>query len=161
MRVRTILISAGLLLVAAGVLQSQLNVAAPPGNVIMREPVVNVDVSGGTLTGPVHDRYTVYNGGFVSYSEASGLIGSSSAGTTGVSEAVVDQLIKDLEDAGAFKLTDQRSTVSDVPLTTVTVLKGDTNARAHTFSYWLAIDDYAAVGQVLDDFRRTYIPSSF
>ena len=30
----------------------------------------------------------------------------------------------------------------------------------HTSSYWLAIDDYAAVGGVIDAFRTRYIPSS-
>ena len=135
--------------------------AAPPGQQqIKQEPVLNFDVTGGTLLGPLHTRFTVYNNGLVTFSEASGFADSSSAGTTRVSDTVVDRLVKDLEDAGGFKLSDQTITVSDVPLTTVTVFRGDTNAKAHTFSYWLGIDQYAKIAQVIDDFYNAYVGGS-
>jgi hypothetical protein len=45
---------------------------------------------------------------------------------------------------------------ADLPLTTVTVLEGTPNARAHSFSYWVAVDEYARIQALIDDFLGTY-----
>jgi len=130
-------------------------------NDLMVEPVLNYDVTGSTLLGPVHSRLTVYNNGLLTRSSTSGAVASSFAGSgssggtasTGfASPAAIAQLQKDLVDAGAFRLCDQPFVVSDVPLTTVTAFRGATDAKTHTFNYWLGIGDYAGVEQVIAAF---------
>ena len=42
--------------------------------------------------------------------------------------------------------------MTDVPLNTLTVFNGTTDAQAHTFSYWLANGNYAPVQAAIDAF---------
>ena len=124
--------------------------------ILKHEPVLVFDVSGSTLTGPLHISYRVYNDGYIAGSECGGPFGVNSAGTAGASEAEVLALQKALIDAGGMSLPDQNLSVADIPLTTVTVFRGDTNARAHTFSYWTNDAEYAALGQVISDFMTAH-----
>lgn len=75
------------------------------------EPVLNFDVTGSTLSGPIHSRITVNNNGLITASQC-GSFGSNSAGTAMASPTHVAQLRKDLIDAGAMTLPDQ-----SIPLT--------------------------------------------
>ena len=118
---------------------------------IVVEPVLNFDVTGSTLLGPIHLRLTVYNNGLITASQC-GLNGSNSAGTTVTSPAQVAQLRKDLIEAGGMTLPDQSLIVADLPLTTVTVFRGSTNSRSHTFSYWASFAEYAPIAQIINDF---------
>lgn len=56
-------------------------------------------------------------------------------------------------------LGDQDLSVADIPLTTVTVFKGNTNAKAHTFSYWVGIKGYGQIAQIISDFALA-LPTS-
>lgn len=121
---------------------------------IRREPVVIFDVSGGTLLGPVAEHLAVYDDGFASYSQSSPL-DNPSVETRMLSPTAIQQLVLDLNAAGAHTLGDQTTTVTDVPLTTVTVFRGGADARAHTFSYWLGSNAYSATQGVLADLIET------
>ena len=123
---------------------------------IKREPVLMFDVTGSTLTGPLHSRYTVYNDGLITGGSCGGFTGANAAGTAYAPPSDVSQLLADLVDAGGVKLLDQNLSVADIPLTTVTVLKGSTNARAHTFSYWIGVGEYAQLASVIADFQAKY-----
>lgn len=146
----------------------QIGIAAPcAGNAIKMEPVVNVDVTGSTLVGPTHFRFTAYNNGLVTVSRASliGIANESSgsfpfadADTIIVSPGAIDQLSKDLRAAGAFSLCDQNISTADIPLTTVTVFRGATNAMAHTYSYWAAFGEHADAALVINDFVQEHLP---
>lgn len=128
---------------------------------IRQEPVLVYDVTGGTLSGPVHAHLTVYNSGLVTYSEAAGL-GTPvvNARTAYVAPDLVHALAKSLSAAGAFALPDQPLAVADIPLKTLTVFRGDTDAFAHTYSYWMGLDSYAAADQAVRDFINTHLPPS-
>lgn len=116
-----------------------------------REPVLAFDISGFSLGGPIFQHLSVYNDG-------QGMLAT--AGFDGAGEVYVGvpgpnavrKLAKDLALAGAFQLTDQLQFVSDLPLTTVTVFRGTTEATAHTYSYWSAEGPYAAPAQLIADF---------
>ncbi len=123
---------------------------------IKLEPVLNFDVSGSTLTGPLHHRLTVYNNGLITASQCSGFSGANSAGTGFTTPALAEKLRKELIDAGGLTLPDQNLSVADIPLTTVTVFKGNTNAKAHTFSYWVGFKGYAKIAQIISDFSSAH-----
>jgi len=126
---------------------------------IRQEPVLNFDVSGSTLSGPFHSRLTVYNNGLITASQCSGFTGANSAGTGFATPAQVEKLRKELIDAGGLLLPDQNLSVADIPLTTVTVFKGNTNAKAHTFSYWVGIKGYGQISQIISDFSLAHTTS--
>ena len=127
-----------------------------PTPLLKREPVLNFDVTGGTLTGPLHQRYTVYNDGLITGSDCGGPFGTNSGGTASVSATEAETLRKVLIQAGGMVLPDQNIFVSDVPFTTVTVFVGDTDAKAHTFSYWLGTGAYATIDQKIADFMAAH-----
>jgi len=121
-------------------------------NTQRREPIVMWDVTGNTVAGPVHGQLVVYNDGVTSVSSGNGGVR-----TEAVAPAVVQALRGDLIQAGATTLCDQKQ-VTDMPLTTLTMFVGSTDAQAHTFSYWVANNGYAAVQAEIDDFLATHFP---
>lgn len=160
------------LALAAGVLFVARPAAEPtapgldPGcpNPIPHEPVILVDVSGATLLGPVHAHLAIYSNGQASYSEQRpGGLGLQPAVRVGTAQLVPADLIalrRSLELAGASLLCDQAQVVLDVPLTTVTVLRGGPQAQAHTFSYWIPSGPYALVQERIDAALALYFPGS-
>jgi hypothetical protein len=149
------------LVTAGNAIGGDLTTSPTIGAPIKREPVLMFDVTGSTLTGPIHFNYIVYNDGLVTGGTCGGFAGDNSAGTANATQADVAQLASDLIAAGGLKLPDQNLTVADVPLTTVTVFKGAEDARAHTFSYWLGVGSYAQINTVIADFRAKYPVSCF
>lgn len=156
-------LAAGVLFAARPAAQSAGS-GGDPGcpNPIPHEPVILVGVSGGTLLGPVHAHLAIYSSGLASFSEQRpggfGLAPTVRVGTLQLAPADLVALRRGLELAGASFLCDQAQTVLDVPLTTVTVLRGGPRAQAHTFSYWLPSGAYAPVQDVIDQALATYFP---
>jgi hypothetical protein len=140
-------------------------------NTLPQEPVLMYDVSGFGLGGQIHLHLGVYSNGLVSISSApGGPTFEQSAGFGGffepkaqlvyVDPAVVSELAENLAAVGAFKACDEDAFVSDLPLTTVTVFRGETNSRAHTFSYWTPLTPQTqAVGTLISDFIATNVPN--
>jgi hypothetical protein len=106
--------------------------AAGCQNKIMHEPVVSYDVTGSTFAGPFHEHFTVFNNGFASLSRLTNFSGAD-AQTANISAADVAQLRTDLAATGAYSLCDITASVSDIPLTTITVFRGNGGmARTNT-----------------------------
>ncbi len=136
---------------------SAIGIAAPTAcpNKVAVEPVVLYDVTGSTLAGPYHQHLTVYGNGFATLARDP-VVGGSVVETVFLPPADVAQLRTDLAALGAASLCDIPTPVSDVPLNTVTVLSGGTDARAHTFSFFLAIKQHGAVKTLLETFIATH-----
>lgn len=132
-------------------------------NIFESEPLVVYDVSGFGLGGPIHRHLAVYDNGLASMS--SGGSGGGAGGGAGLSDfkflpsSVAFQLARDLFDAGAWDVCDEFVNVSDIPLTTVTVLRGATTGPSHSYSY-LAPESPQALeaDQILQDFIATHFP---
>lgn len=114
---------------------------APCANAQLQEPLVVHDISGSTLIGPIHRHLAVYNNGLVSLSES----GSNTTGVTGgkadftyIPADDAKKLYADLVSFGALTECDETLQANDVPLTTVSVFRGETNARVHTYSHMVA-----------------------
>ncbi len=134
-----------------------------PGGPVKMEPVLIHDVVGGTLAGTIHTHLTVYNNGFVTVAKfhdpvLSGGGPEKDVLTAALEPAEVQQLQKDLRQAGAYALPDQPLIGTDVPLSTLTVLRGGTDAVAHTYSYLFGTGGYAAPQQVIDNLMSTHFP---
>ncbi len=163
---------AALPLSALSVPQGQGTVVGPtpsPGvpcttNPLVQEPVLVFDISGFTLTGVLHQHLAVYNNGVASISRVSGGTSlfplSKDADLAFISSQMVEKLQKDLAAAGAPLACDEQLFVSDIPMTTVTVFRGGTDARAHTFSYWLPTTPQSqATAQVISKFIADVFPN--
>jgi hypothetical protein len=122
-------------------------------NVVRREPIVMWDVTGHNLAGPVHGRLVVYNDGVTSVSS----LGNGDVRSETIAPALAQALRRDLIQAGATTLCDQTN-ATDMPLTTLTMFVGNTDAQAHTFSYWVANNGYAAIQAEIDDLLATHFP---
>ncbi|TDJ79880.1 MAG: hypothetical protein E2O39_00215 [Planctomycetota bacterium] len=133
-------------------------------NSIRHEPLLIFERSGGTLLGPMYRSLTVYSDGRVSLSKNDTVFLDARVGqdvavaTISISPADAAGFWALLVDAGAFSLCDMDAQVTDVPLNTVTIFDGRTDSNAHTYSYWIAIDEYAGVGTLLSNFIATHFP---
>lgn len=119
------------------------------------EPVLIYDVSGSTLTGPCHKNLSVYNNGRVSLAEFAA-VGAARNESTMINTGEVKSLVGQL--SRYRRLQDDQTIVMDIPMTTVTLFDGTTDARAHSFSYWLPTGDYEEVQQTIDLFIHRAFP---
>ena len=140
------------------------SLAAPiTAGAIKQEPVLLYDITGSTLTGSVHLQLTVYNNGVAAASRLNHVVFPSpgvdaDVDVVYIAPQEVNMLRRDLAAAGAFTNVDQSIFVSDVPTTTVTVFRGATDAKAHTYSYMLASGSTADVQAVIQDFLKLHFP---
>lgn len=133
--------------------------AVPPcANDIPHEPAVLFEITGSTLAGPFDLHLVVHSDGFarLAYGTYDGV--GSQARLAVVPPADVLDLAQDLVQLGAGVSCDRFDFTSDVPQSTLTVLRGATDARAHTYS-WLG-DDGAngAIEQRLNQFIQAAFP---
>ena len=153
-----------LLVATAGPATSQGggSVVTPGGGSTPFEPILIHDVVGGTLTGTVHTHLTIYNNGFATVAKLhdSVLTGSveKDVATAALTPAEVQQLRLDLRASSASTLPDQPAWGADVPLSTMTVLRGGTDALAHTFSYQFASGAYDAPAAVVQGLMEQHFP---
>lgn len=136
--------------------------AAAPGcvDVFPHHPIVVYEISGGTLAGPLDQELLVYGDGFARLSSATANFGAGSSKQAFVGDAAAAALITSLSQNGAFQLCDVPDQVSDMPLTTLTVMRGNTDSRVHTFSWFLAPPgQHAACEQILQNFVAAHFPS--
>jgi hypothetical protein len=133
-------------------------------NFFVNEPLVVYDITGYTLTGLLHLHLTVYSSGTAQISEAGGGAGPfpfvSMADVAYVTPEAAEKLWKTVVTADAMSICDYALQVSDVPLTTITVHRGDTNSAAHTYSYWVAgTPQMQAVDNAIQNFIHQYFPN--
>ena len=133
--------------------------AVPCPNVLPHEPIVIYDVNGYTLAGPLDLQMIVYGNGFARLSTTNTPDGEGKSQITTVSPTDANALLVALAKRGAFELCDDPSFVTDMPMSTLTVMKSDTTVRAHTYSWWVAQGPYGAPEQVLLDFISSAFPN--
>lgn len=121
-------------------------------------PVLIYDVSGTTLWGPQYFHLVVYSDGHALVARRGSTPDSGESATALLEPFEVDQLRADLEAANAFALCDQPMNVHDVPLRTVSVFRGGTDAQSRTFSYFLPSGPIANVQWVVDRVLTTEFP---
>ncbi|MEM7310606.1 MAG: hypothetical protein AAF682_28275 [Planctomycetota bacterium] len=132
---------------------------APPGaslGDVQWEPVLVYDVTGGTFTGPVHTNMVVFNNGTVSFARDEDFFGEDHVSVQDVGATAVAELGQALVDAGALTLNDAPGG-ADIPLTTVTILKGETTSPSRTFSWTFGTPAHQAVQQIITDFIDTHV----
>lgn len=108
-------------------------------------PVLQMTRAGSTLLGPSMDSLMVYSNGLVIMCMQSPAGGGSSAQMFQVDPARISSLRFALEELEASRQCDARVQAYDLPLTTVTVFTGDADAKAHSYSYWIAEGGQRAV----------------
>jgi hypothetical protein len=134
--------------------------SAPPCvNTLPHEPVVVYEVSGGTLGGYLDLQLCVYNDGMARLTRASFDGANSKSQLVFVGETSAFGLASDLSQLGIWVQCDDTNMANDVPLQTVTVLRGATDARAHTYSWWLPNGAYAPIEQRLSTFVAASFPN--
>jgi hypothetical protein len=135
---------------------------APCPNDFDQEPLLIYDVSGYGLAGLIHQHVCVYDNGLVTYAEAGGgtplFPFGSSADIAFVDLPTVQSFYKELIQLGAFTICDEQSFVADAPLITVTVFRGQTDSRAHTYSYYYPV---SATNDVVHNHITTFIGNVF
>jgi hypothetical protein len=123
------------------------------------EPVLIYEVSGGTIAGPTRLLLTLYT------NEATLVQQQGTAPETLCTATLtadqIRELQRDLRQAGALRLRDQRTNpVPDVPLTTVTFfvpLGNSGKSQANTFSYYVPSGRASDVEDVI----RAFIAETF
>jgi hypothetical protein len=133
--------------------------AVPCPNVLPHEPIVIYDINGFTLAGPLDLQMVVYGNGFARLSTTNTANGEGKSRITTVSQGDANKLLATLAKKGAFELCDDPSFVSDMPMSTLTVMRADTSVRTHTYSWWVAQGPYGPAEQVLLDFISSAFPN--
>ena len=126
-------------------------------NVIVHEPLLVFEVKGSTLAAQVDRTLIVFADGSLKLAEAE-FAGQGRCARAQTTPESVLALKQALTQAGAAILCDDPQQVTDVPLRTLTFLRGAQDARAHTFSYWLGAGDYAVVDALLEQFIAEQFP---
>lgn len=127
-------------------------------NTLRHEPILVYEVTGFTLAGPMDVQLTVYNDGLARVCQAQSMTGAIDARVNHVTPAAARQLVGDLAQFGAGTLCDSFGLVSDVPLSTLTILRDATDARAHTFSWDGGQGPYAQIEQRVWTFIHATFP---
>jgi hypothetical protein len=125
---------------------------------IPHQPVLVYEVTGLTSTGFVDLELVLYQDGESRLSSANAA-GDGKARLAYVPSYAAAGLLADLSAAGAFQLCDQIGTLNDAPLSTLTVMRPQTDARAHTFTWFdRSVGGYGPVEQRLESFLETAFP---
>ena len=125
-------------------------------NEIEHEPLVVYEVTGGTLSGPVDAFLAVYDDGLARYSSSVAGSGPGYSATVPVDDAA-RQLHQALIAAGAMEQCDQLENVSDMPLSTLTVLREAPRGRPNSFSWFTADgDQLGEIESLLQGFITTH-----
>lgn len=124
-------------------------------DVFPHHPIVVYELSGGTLAGPLDQELLVYGDGSARLSSATANFGAGSSQLAFVGDAAAAALITSLSQNGAFQLCDMPDQVSDMPLSTLTVMRGNTDSRVHTYSWYVAQGQHATCEQILQAFIST------
>lgn len=145
---------------ALGLCAALAPTATPPPcvNVFPHEPILMYEVSGRSLCCLVDIQMTIYGDGSVRAASADES-GPGRAQIAYVPPLAIQGLIADLNMFGAGTSCDVPSFFNDVPLSTLTLLRGVTDGRTRTWS-WLGDDGQnGAIEQRLNQFLHDTFPS--
>lgn len=129
-------------------------VAAPCENLIFSEPVVVYQVTGSTLLGAYDLELILNSNGIVRLS--SGVLERSQLAFIGPGAA--NAVSRRMEALGGMLECDQDGTYSDAPIHTLTVLRGFTDARAHSASWYAPSAPQALMQMELDQLITDLFP---
>lgn len=130
--------------------------AVPCDNIFPHEPVLLYEISGNSLCCMIDVQLTVFGDGSARIASAEGTNGRSRINY--VSQTEVQTLLSDLGALGAGVACDVPSFFSDVPLATLTLMRGTTEGRTRTWS-WLGDDGHnGAIQARLDLFVQQTFP---
>ena len=127
-------------------------------NTWFHEPFVVYDITGATFAGPFDRHLVVHGNGIAKLSSSTHGPGPGKALTGFVPPADARALAIQLTALGAMTLCDEQNFVTDTPLKTLTLLRGTTDAPAHTFSWYDTVGPYQAIEQAMNDFVATHFP---
>ncbi len=127
-------------------------------NVIVHEPLLVYEVRGGTIAGPFDLHLVVYSDGAARIADLTDAEIPRGAAAQTDPDAVSD-LMRDLERVGGMIDCDSLGTYTDVPLHTLTMLKPGTDARAHTFSWWIPENGAGAMEVRIQEFIAEAFPA--
>ena len=116
------------------------------------EPVLLFDQTGEGWWGPIHTQLAVYNDGMVKFSQDAERDTMPVIWTRHVPRHNVREFWETLKAAGAFGLEDHGAFADDLPMNTVTIFHGRTNAVAHTFSFFVPEGRYARILRIIETF---------
>jgi hypothetical protein len=133
-------------------------VPLPPqcANLITHEPLILYESTGGTIAGPYDLELVVYNDGNVRLSSAVKDGGKVARAT--VDPGVANGLMLQLQRVHSFDACDQTGQATDVPLTTLTVMHGDTYSASHTHSWWVLDESSAPMEAAVQTFIADVFP---
>ncbi|MCP3914697.1 MAG: hypothetical protein GY711_03955 [bacterium] len=126
-----------------------------PDNAWVCEPLLIFDSSGQTDQGLVHFNLSIYNNGMISLAQFNGS-GSSRNMSKLVKPAEVRRFYRGVMGTGAWTMKDQKEVATGVPMRSVTLFKGATDAEAHSFNYFSADGDYKSVESMVNNFVRSH-----
>lgn len=130
----------------------------PCPNALVHEPLVLYEVNGGTLAGVVDRQLCVYSDGFVRLSSSLG-DGSGFSQVVLVDSSEALALLRALVETGAMAQCDNPDPTSDVPLSTLTVLRGPTRQRANSFSWFGPTSTISVYESILANFIDAHFPN--
>jgi hypothetical protein len=116
-------------------------------------------VTGGTLAGPVDGMLAVYGDGLARYGSYLGP-GPGFQYLASVGPQAASDLHAALLAAGALRQCDQPDLWNDVPLSTLTVLRGGTSSKGNTFSWFVAEGEVATIETLLQEFVAASFPAA-
>ncbi len=136
--------------------------AAAPGcvDVFPHHPIVVYEITGGTFAGPLDQELIVYGDGSARLSSATANFGAGKSQLAFAGDTSAAALLTSLSQNGAFQLCDVPDQVSDMPLSTLSVMRRNTDSRVHSYSWYIApAGPHATVEQLLQSFIATHFPS--
>jgi hypothetical protein len=139
--------------------QAAARLVPPCPNPLPHEPLVVYEVTGGTFAGPFDLLLVVYSDGLARYSSNLGA-GPGLSFTQDVGAAAAQELADALVAAGAMRQCDLPDFAVDVPLSTLTVLRGTARQRANSFSWFVAEGEVAVIEALLLAFLANDIPQA-
>ena len=120
-------------------------------NVHAHEPMLVYEVAGSTLTGVVDRTLIIYSDGVMKLTSAvPGEPGTCI--TLQTTTNVTTKLYRGLAEAGALTLCDDDLLAIDMPLHTLTLLRGAYDMRGRTISFWNINGAYGVIGVMMEDF---------
>lgn len=126
-------------------------------NVIQHEPLLVYEVTGSTLIGPVDSQLVVYSDGAVRIVDIANTE-APRAERGVVDPAVVSDLMRDLERFGGRLECDATGQATDIPMHTLTMLRVGTDARGHTYSWWIPEGASGAIEERIELFVAEALP---
>jgi hypothetical protein len=130
----------------------------PCPNPLPHEPLVVYELTGGALVGPVDSLLAVYSDGLARYSSSLG--SGPGFSFTAYVGSDAQSLHAELIAAGALKECDVEDVWNDVPLSTLTVLRGASRQSGNTFSWWVSEGPVASMEAALTAFIATHFPAA-